>query len=55
MIFSSLTFLQGFLPLCLLLYFLVPRQGKNLVLLLASLLFLAPAAALGVRRLLAAR
>ncbi len=41
MIFSSLTFLQGFLPLCLLLYFLVPRQGKNLVLLLASLLFYA--------------
>ncbi len=41
MIFSSLTFLQGFLPLCLLIYFLVPRQGKNLVLLLASLLFYA--------------
>ena len=39
MIFSSLTFLQGFLPLCLLIYFLVPRQRKNLVLLLASLFF----------------
>ena len=41
MIFSSLTFLQGFLPLCLLIYFLVPRQRKNLVLLLASLFFYA--------------
>ncbi len=41
MIFSSLTFLQVFLPLCLLIYFLVPWQGKNLVLLLTSLLFYA--------------
>ncbi len=39
MLFSSLAFLYGFLPVTLLLYFLVPKQGKNLVLLLASLFF----------------
>ena len=39
MLFSSLTFLYYFLPAVLILYFLVPDRGKNLVLLLASLLF----------------
>jgi len=41
MIFSSLTFLLLFLPATLLLYFLVPMKGKNLILLLMSLLFYA--------------
>ena len=41
MVFSSLTFLQGFLPLCLLTYFISPRKCKNLVLLLFSLVFYA--------------
>ncbi len=42
MVFSSIPFLFYFLPAVLLCYFLVParlRQGRNLVLLLASLLF----------------
>lgn len=39
MLFSSLTFLYYFLPAVLIVYFLVPDRGKNLVLLLASLLF----------------
>lgn len=40
MLFSSITFLYWFLPALLLLYFLVkPVKGKNLVLLLGSLLF----------------
>ena len=41
MVFSSLTFLQCFLPLCLLAYFLVPQKGRNGVLFLFSLLFYA--------------
>ena len=41
MLFSSLTFLYGFLPAVLTLYFLVPGAWKNGVLLLASLLFYA--------------
>lgn len=41
MIFSSLVFLFTFLPITLLLYYLVPRKGKNLVLLLCSLVFYA--------------
>ncbi len=41
MVFSSLTFLQGFLPLCLLTYFISPRRCKNLVLLIFSLIFYA--------------
>ena len=41
MLFSSLTFLYGFLPLVLMAYFLVPGAWKNGVLLLASLLFYA--------------
>lgn len=39
MLFSSLTFLYQFLPLVLLLYFIVPFRYKNFLLLLASLLF----------------
>ncbi len=41
MVFSSLTFLQVFLPLCLLVYFISPNKMKNLVLLIFSLLFYA--------------
>ncbi len=41
MVFSSLTFLFLFLPAVLLVYFAVPRQGKNAVLFAFSLLFYA--------------
>lgn len=41
MVFSSLTFLMGFLPLVLLMYFVVPKVWKNAVLFLFSLLFYA--------------
>lgn len=41
MVFSSITFLFYFLPLLLLIYFLVPEKCKNPVLLAASLLFYA--------------
>ena len=41
MVFSSLTFLQCFLPACLLAYFLVPKKWRNGVLFLFSLLFYA--------------
>ena len=41
MVFSSLTFLQCFLPVCLLAYFLVPQKWRNGVLFLFSLLFYA--------------
>lgn len=41
MVFSSLTFLMGFLPLVLLMYFVVPKIWKNAVLFLFSLLFYA--------------
>lgn len=39
MLFSSLTFLYCFLPIVLIVYFAVPKRMKNLVLLLASLVF----------------
>ena len=39
MLFSSIPFLYYFLPTVLVLYFLVPRQLKNTVLLLSSLVF----------------
>lgn len=39
MLFSSLEFLFGFLPITLLLYFIVPKAWRNLVLLLVSLFF----------------
>ncbi len=41
MLFSSITFLYYFLPLVLILYFIVPTKLKNVVLLLVSLLFYA--------------
>ena len=41
MLFSSITFLYYFLPCVLIIYFLVPRKFKNLVLLLTSLVFYA--------------
>ena len=39
MLFSSIPFLYCFLPLVVLVYFLVPRRFKNAVLLLFSLVF----------------
>lgn len=39
MLFSSITFLYGFLPVVLLLYFAAPARFKNHVLLLSSLVF----------------
>lgn len=39
MLFSSVTFLYRFLPAVLLLYAIVPRRGKNAVLLVSSLVF----------------
>lgn len=39
MLFSSVTFLYAFLPLVLLIYFVVPKKFRNAVLLLASLIF----------------
>ncbi|NLX76022.1 MAG: MBOAT family protein [Clostridiaceae bacterium] len=39
MVFSSISFLYYFLPAVLLVYFMVPRRAKNLVLLVSSLFF----------------
>ncbi len=39
MVFSSITFIYMFLPLCLLLYYIVPAKIKNIILLIFSLLF----------------
>lgn len=39
MVFSSIPFLYYFLPLVLLIYYLVPKKGKNLVLLIFSCVF----------------
>lgn len=41
MVFSSLVFLFGFLPMTLLLYFVVPRNYRNFILLIVSLIFYA--------------
>ena len=41
MIFSSLLFMFVFLPLVLIVYYLVPRQFRNLVLFIFSLVFYA--------------
>ncbi|MDF2674038.1 MAG: transcriptional regulator [Clostridiales bacterium] len=41
MVFSSLTFLFAFLPITILLYFIAPRNLRNLVLLVTSLVFYA--------------
>ena len=39
MLFSSITFLYGFLPVVLLVYFVVPKKARNMVLLISSLIF----------------
>ena len=39
MLFSSIPFLYYFLPIVLMVYFLVPRSWRNAVLLLSSLFF----------------
>ena len=41
MVFSSLVFLFAFLPLTLVLYFIVPRNCRNFILLIVSLIFYA--------------
>ena len=41
MVFSSIVFLYIFLPIMLLIYFVVPRKLKNAVMILASLVFFA--------------
>ena len=41
MLFSSITFLYYFLPVVLLLYYVMPRRMKNGILLLPSVLFYA--------------
>ncbi|MCR4605264.1 MAG: MBOAT family protein [Eubacterium sp.] len=41
MVFSSLVFLYIFLPAVLLLYYIIPRKGKNFILLIFSLFFYA--------------
>ncbi|MBO5461539.1 MAG: MBOAT family protein [Ruminococcus sp.] len=41
MLFSSITFIFGFMPLMLAVYYLVPEKMKNLVLLIGSILFYA--------------
>ena len=41
MVFSSVTFLFLFLPVSLILYYIVPQKLKNFVLLLCSLVFYA--------------
>ena len=41
MLFSSITFLFFFLPVALAVYYLIPAKGKNIVLLIASILFYA--------------
>ena len=39
MLFSSITFLFYFLPILLIVYFVVPKKFKNLVLFIFSLFF----------------
>ena len=41
MVFSSMTFLFGFLPIVLLIYYAAPKQVKNLVIMISGLLFYA--------------
>lgn len=41
MVFSSLTFLFAFLPLTLIVYYLVPKKAKNIVILISGLVFYA--------------
>ena len=39
MLFTSISFLYYFLPITLILYFIVPKKYKNVILLVSSLLF----------------
>ena len=39
MVFSSLVFLFAYLPITLLAYYLVPRQGRNIFLFIVNLIF----------------
>lgn len=39
MLFSSISFLYYFLPIVLIIYFIVPKKAKNFILLVASLIF----------------
>ena len=39
MVFSSLTFLFYFLPIVLIIYYIVPKKFRNVVLFISSLLF----------------
>ena len=39
MVFSSIVFLYIFLPIMLLIYFIVPNKFKNAVMIVASLIF----------------
>ena len=39
MVFSTITFLFYFLPIVLVIYYIVPKKWKNTILLIASLLF----------------
>lgn len=41
MVFSGLTFMLAFLPIILILYYIVPKKGKNIVILISGLLFYA--------------
>ena len=41
MLFSSITFLFIFLPVTLALYFIVPHKFRNIIMLIASLIFYA--------------
>ena len=41
MVFSSLTFLFAFLPITLLVYYLVPKKAQNVVILISGLIFYA--------------
>lgn len=41
MVFSSLTFIYFYLPIVLLLYYIVPMKGKNIVILISGLFFYA--------------
>ena len=41
MVFSSIMFLFRFLPVTFLIYYIVPRKFKNLVLMVASMIFYA--------------
>ncbi len=41
MLFNSITFIYYFLPIVLIIYFVVPKKLKNIVLLISSIIFYA--------------